>query len=105
MKRPTFQVIVDLHGEAIFEQHLYYLLNCVQAIKGAEDTSNGFWATRSDLLHDLLGRYTGTRDLRKDMCSDRLHEPSFDYYLRTSDLEPPTPIGRIINVKIPEWPR
>ena len=102
--KPTFQIVVDLHGEAVQEQHLYYLQNLVMAIMGAERIGGFFWITRCDLFHDYCARYKGMRDILKDIGDAKFHEPSFDLYLREHDPYQPVPIGRLVNVKIPELP-
>ena len=101
-QKPTFQVVVDCHGEAVDERNLYYLLNCVMAIVGAKRTDKHFWVTRTDLFHDYLSRYRGTKDLADVIVGQRFHAASFDLYLRNNEPTAPIPVGRLVNVKIPE---
>jgi hypothetical protein len=102
MKRAKVQIILDCRGEAVIAAHLRLLENSVAAVLGSERLYHSFYVTRTDLLHDFLGRESSPAT---KMHEERFHEPSFDLYMSDDEQESPynrVPVGRLINVAKPE---
>ena len=102
-QRPTFQILVDAKGEPLSLAHMNYLANCVGAVMGWERTEYTFWVTRDDIFYDLESRGGTLTHWREKCTRNPYHEPTMDLYER--DRLPRVPIGRIINLKLPETPQ
>ena len=99
---PRFQLLLDVHGEAVTHKHLLILTNGVMSLHGCERLIGSFWVTRSDLMYDFLRREVQTNP--PQLFDQRYHESSFDLYLqpqRNGYEDYHIPIGRILNVAIP----
>lgn len=101
--RPRMLLILDIEGERAEPRHLEYLKALLAQMLGAEKIERAFWVTRTDLAVDFRGRrgfesYFGVEELR-DIADEPRHEPVFDLYVDGGVV----PLGRIVNVKIPEW--
>jgi hypothetical protein len=100
---PRLQLILDLQGEPVEPRHLEYMQARLAQMLGCEKMYRAFWVTRLDLAIDYRGRYgipvPLDRRTAQDLCDEVRHEPTFDLYVDGGTV----PLGRIINVKIPQW--
>ena len=101
MKKPTFTIIVDCHGEPLALSRMHYAANLVCTVIGSDKTDRSFWMTQSDILHELeaQGQMPIRIDDRKWIEGNRFYEDSMDLYLM-GEIKP---IARIVNFKMPEW--
>ena len=100
MKQPKIQITLDCQGEVVTPAHLRHLEACIACLFGFDKVQDSFWITRDDLLCEFLSRNVESRT--SPIGRDKFHEPTFDLYFRDHNPAQPIPIGRLINVKIPE---
>jgi hypothetical protein len=100
--KPRLQVVLDCRGEAAQMRHMRLLEAFLGLIRGSEYAAGlMIWITRTDLLEDLEGRgeLSSLQMPHWSLAAERFHDPSFDLYESGERV----PVGRLINVKIPDW--
>ena len=88
---------MDLRGEPVEPRHLGLLRARLEMLLGSGRVYPYFWITRTDLAADFHGRYGSTG--HQEIGAEPRHEPTFDFYVDGAIV----PLGRLINVKIPDW--
>jgi hypothetical protein len=88
---------MDLRGEPVEPRHLDLLRVRLEMLLGSHRVYSYFWITRSDLAEQFHVQYGFTG--HQQIGAEPRHEPTFDLYVNGGIV----PLGRLINVKIPDW--